>query len=100
MKIPSPVAAIAERKHRTAEEIDAANRAHIARLSGVAVKSATRHRRFEFEKPITRLKKRGIPLVGTGGLDDRRDPLAEIIHRETQAERDASVRSKRKRATA
>lgn len=99
MKPPSPVAAIAERKHRTAIEIEAANRAHIATLSGVAVKATTRRRRFEFEKPRTRMQKRGIPLVGTGGLDDRRNPLDEIIHRENQAERDATIRSKRKAVT-
>lgn len=39
--------------------------------------------------PVGRRRLRGIPCVGTGGLDERRDPLLEVIDRE----RDATTRA-------
>lgn len=38
--------------------------------------------------PAGRRQLRGIPCVGTGGLDERRDPLLELLDRE----RDAAAR--------
>lgn len=36
--------------------------------------------------PAGRRALRGIPCVGTGGLDERRNPLDEILDRERDAE--------------
>lgn len=38
--------------------------------------------------PAGRRHLRGIPCVGTGGLDSRRDPLLEVLDRERDAERE------------
>lgn len=34
---------------------------------------------------------RGIPCVGTGGLDERRDPLLELLDQERDAETRAAI---------
>lgn len=34
---------------------------------------------------------RGVPVVGTGGLDERRDPLLEVLDRERDAETRAAI---------
>ena len=34
---------------------------------------------------------RGAPVVGTGGLDERRDPLLEVLDRERDAETRAAI---------
>lgn len=43
--------------------------------------------------PAGRRQLRGIPCVGTGGLDERRDPLLELLDRELDRERSAAVRA-------
>lgn len=37
--------------------------------------------------PAGRRQLRGIPCVGTGGLDERRNPLLEVLDREAERER-------------
>lgn len=36
--------------------------------------------------PAGRRHLRGVPVIGCGGIDERRDPLLEILDRERQAE--------------
>ena len=40
--------------------------------------------------PAGRRQLRGIPCVGTGGLDERRNPLLEVLDRERDAAKEAS----------
>lgn len=41
--------------------------------------------------PAGRRQLRGIPCVGSGGLDVRRDPLLEVLDRERDAEASAAL---------
>ena len=41
--------------------------------------------------PVGRRRLRGIPCVGTGGLDERRDPVLELIDRERDADAAATL---------
>lgn len=41
--------------------------------------------------PAGRRQLRGIPCVGTGGLDERRNPLLEVLDRERDAEARAAL---------
>lgn len=41
--------------------------------------------------PAGRRQLRGIPCVGTGGLDERRDPVLELIDRERDADAAATL---------
>ena len=38
------------------------------------------------QSPAGRRQLRGIPCVGSGGLDERRDPLLEVLDRERRNE--------------
>jgi len=41
--------------------------------------------------PAGRRALRGVPCVGTGGLDERRDPVLELIDRERDADAAATL---------
>lgn len=97
MKTPSVVPAIAERKHLRADQIAHRNSAVIAALTTLLVEPK---KRGGSSKVQDRKERRGIPYVGTGGIDTRRDPLLEVLEREAQATKDARIRSKRKTAAA
>ena len=67
----------------TTAQVQAANEAHIASLTGVAL-TAVRLGRFEFPDPPDRLAMRGIPCIGSGGIDDRQDPLYVVLGDESR----------------
>lgn len=105
------MATIANRRQRTAKEIADANRAYMDTLSAIVIENVVeavegpkpkgkKSKGSGTTKSQDRRERRGIPYVGTGGIDVRRDPLLEVIDREHQRERDALIRSRRKAAVA
>lgn len=56
----------------------------------LATADAPADARVYAQSPGGRRQLRGIPCVGTGGLDERRDPLLELLDRETDREHAAA----------